>query len=187
VASIASLYRALLEDDLTWLNATEAWLVRRVVIRSRHPYLRAVTVGVSRASNGWLYPCLAVVLLLVRGVSAWRVIVPAGVAAGLAYCVYPLIKRGLGRIRPCDADPSLDPPVKALDRYSCPSGHCIAATIVAVALVGEFAAATPFIAVGWLLIAWSRLSSGHHYPSDLVIGAALGAAAVLPIASMVLR
>jgi len=159
-----------LAQILLWLDAAERRLVRRVVIQSRHPWLRALIVLSSHASNGWLYPSLAAFLFVVQGTAALRVIFAAGTAAGVAYCVYPFIKRVVGRIRPCETDPSLDPPVKALDRYSCPSGHCMAATTVAVTLAWEYPASVPSISLGWLVIAWSRVSSGHHYPSDLIAG-----------------
>jgi uncharacterized membrane protein len=38
----------------------------------------------------------------------------------------------------------------------------------------------PFL-IGWLLIAWSRLASGHHYPSDILFGSLIGGAISLGV------
>ena len=122
------------------LDRAERRLVRRVVVQARRPRPRTTVVAGSWAGNGWLYLSIGVLLVLVQGFTAWRVIAAAGTAAGVAFCVYPAIKRGVARMRPCEADASLDSPVKALDRYSCPSGHCLAATIVAVAPGGNILA-----------------------------------------------
>jgi undecaprenyl-diphosphatase len=37
-----------------------------------------------------------------------------------------------------------------------------------------------------LSMAWSRIATGHHYPSDVAAGVALGAALSYPLASGVL-
>jgi membrane-associated phospholipid phosphatase len=37
----------------------------------------------------------------------------------------------------------------------------------------------------WLLVAWSRLSLAHHYPTDIVLGAALGAGVSLAVCAVV--
>lgn len=42
------------------------------------------------------------------------------------------------------------------------------------------------ILVVWLLLAWARMAAAHHYPSDLLFGAALGAVVSLPISYLLL-
>ena len=67
-----------------------------------------------------------------------------------------------------------------LDRYSFPSGH----TLHAVAFTWQ--AVAHFPELGWVLvpltclIAASRVVLGLHYPSDVLVGGAIGMALALP-------
>jgi len=98
----------------------------------------------------------------------------AALAILLAFPVYYFVKRVCARARPLHRDPSLDTGLPTLDLYSFPSGHAMAAAAVGLpyglSLPHAF---LPFL-IGWLLIAWSRLASGHHYPSDVIAGALIG-------------
>ena len=81
-----------------------------------------------------------------------------------------------GRDRPFIANPAQDPLVGTPLDLSFPSGH--AATSFAGAMV--LALAVPRLAVPFsvlaVLIAWSRVYVGVHYPLDILAGALLGAA-----------
>ena len=168
------------------LDSHELRIVRATVVQARPPALRAVVVALNHLSNGWLYLLIGLIVLVLGGAAGLRVVVVAAAAVGLAFCVYPLIKGWLGRLRPCDVDPQLKSVVRALDRYSCPSGHCMTAAAVGVTLVWAWPAAAAAIVLGWLVIAWSRLSVGHHYPSDVVLGGLLGTAASLLVSRLLL-
>ena len=168
------------------VETNESRLVRRLAMQARHPVLRRMAVVVSRLTNGWLYAILSALMLALRGIAGWRVILAAGLASLVCLSVYPLIKRCVARPRPYEADPSLEPPVRALDQYSCPSGHCMVATACGIPLLFVCPGAEIAIVMGWLLIAWARVASAHHYPSDVVAGAVLGALASLPLALWIL-
>ncbi len=62
----------------------------------------------------------------------------------------------------------------------------MAATAVAIPLAIGVPHMMPAILFAWVLIAWSRVSSGHHFPSDLVFGAILGTVIALPISCWLL-
>lgn len=87
---------------------------------------------------------------------------------------YKLTKNSLARERPCIKHQGIDMLVAPLDRYSFPSGH----TLHAVAYTITWCVHTPTLA--WLLvpftglIALSRVVLGVHYPSDVIVGAAIG-------------
>ena len=38
-----------------------------------------------------------------------------------------------------------------------------------------------FAAPFWILMAWSRMACGHHFPSDVLAGTLLGLAAAWPV------
>ena len=168
------------------LDRREARLVRTVVFRSRHPILFAATVLFNHLGNGWLYLAVGIALLALEGRSVLRLLLAASISAGLAHSIYPWIKPRLARVRPCDADPALGSSVKALDEYSCPSGHCMTAAAVGTPLAMTFPSVSIAVLLVWLLIAWSRLSSGHHYPTDLFLGTVIGAGIALPVSLLLL-
>src|SRR5207253_1283157 len=80
------------------------------------------------------------------------------------------------RERPFITHTAIDPAAAPLDRYSFPSGH----TLHAVSFAWQASAHFPELA--WVLlplaalIAGSRVVLGLHYPTDVVAGAAIGAA-----------
>jgi undecaprenyl-diphosphatase len=92
-----------------------------------------------------------------------------------------MLKKVSARSRPFHRDPSLDSGLRILDLYSFPSGHCMTAAAVGLPYGLTFRYAfVPFL-IGWLLIAWSRLASGHHYPSDILFGSLIGGAISLGV------
>lgn len=170
------------------LDAQEARLVRIFVTKSmRHPKLLRTHIFLNLMGNGWLYLCLVVLVLLLKGWQAWRFLLAGSVSVIIAHSFYPWIKGHLARQRPYDFDPTLGATIKALDQYSCPSGHCMTAAAVGVPLAIAFPSMLPAVVAIWLLIAWSRISLGHHYLTDLLAGAIIGAAISLPVSVLILR
>lgn len=66
--------------------------------------------------------------------------------------------------------------VAPIDTYSCPSGHAMTAAAYMVPLLFAWPAVWPFAAALLAVIGWSRVALGHHYVTDVVLGAILGAA-----------
>lgn len=170
------------------LDAKEARYVRVVMNCSQgRPRLHGVNAFLNLMGNGWLYLPLAILLPLLRGWgSSWRFLLAASLSAIVAHTLYHWIKLRLARLRPYDVDPTLGATIKALDKYSCPSGHCMTSTAVGIPLALAFPPTLPAVALTWLLIAWSRISLGHHYPTDLLLGGLLGACVAWPISMLIL-
>jgi undecaprenyl-diphosphatase len=167
-------------------NQREIGFVRIAVQRSHSPYLRKASLFINRLSDGWLYAIITFLLLTFQGRSSWRLLFTSGLAAAVSHCFYPFIKKRLARLRPCDYDRSLNLAVKVWDRYSCPSGHVMTSIVVAVPLAVGFPSLLPAIVVACLSIAWARISLGHHYLSDLLLGALLGFMTALPLSFLLL-
>jgi undecaprenyl-diphosphatase len=68
-----------------------------------------------------------------------------------------------------------------LDQHSFPSGHAMTLPAVLVPLGLQFPQTIGLAFASWLLMAWARLASAHHYPSDVAAGAALGVCVSYPI------
>ena len=133
-------------------------------------------------SIGALWIALALVVALVRRRPALFMLTTAAVL------VADMIALGLklvgGRDRPFIANPEQDPLVGTPLDLSFPSGH--AATSFAGATVLAFALprfAVPLYALA-VLIAWSRVYVGVHYPLDISAGAILGAAVGVLLVSL---
>ncbi|MDE2220872.1 MAG: phosphatase PAP2 family protein [Gammaproteobacteria bacterium] len=161
---------------LARFDDAEYRLCRGLNRASARPWLRATLRIASRLGDGVLWYALLATLPLLYGAAALR---PAliMVATGLAgLLIYRRLKSLLVRERPFLRHPGISLEMAPLDRYSFPSGH----TLHAVCFTGQ--AVAHFPALGWVLvpaatlIALSRVVLGLHYPTDVLAGAAIGAA-----------
>jgi undecaprenyl-diphosphatase len=130
----------------------------------------------SRLGDGVIWYALMLALPVIYGTSGLKaaVIMLATGAAGLA--VYKVLKRTFVRERPFIRHAGISLAGAPLDRYSFPSGH----TLHAVSFTWQGCAAFPelaFVLVPLALaVAASRVVLGLHYPTDVLVGALIGAA-----------
>lgn len=157
-----------------------------------HPeWLNALFWGVTSLGLGWLQAAgvLAVSLVWWHGrgrflasEAARRLLWPGLWSFALSGLLSQLLKRVIERERPPDLG------YKALDEYihaySFPSGHATTSFALAV-LALSITRGTRQAWIGWLaialalLIGYSRVYRGVHYPSDVLGGALLGALTAL--------
>ena len=120
------------------------------------------------------YALMAFLLLRDRDAAVVPVLHLVGVGL-VSTVVYKWLKKRTLRPRPYQAHAGIEHFAAPLDRFSFPSGH----TLHAVAFTFVTLAYDPGLA--WLLlpftllIALSRVVLGLHYPSDVLVGAVLGA------------
>jgi undecaprenyl-diphosphatase len=137
--------------------------------------IRLLFSVVSRLGDGWGWALIGLALLLWDGAAAIPVVLKMLFGFALGHVIYYLIKNKAARIRPCDRDIGLRISVEPLDQFSFPSGHTLHAVLLTIVVVSYspcFAVVlVPFV----VLIALSRIILGLHYPSDVVVGAAMGA------------
>jgi undecaprenyl-diphosphatase len=162
--------------SLEYVDGLEAPLVKWVALKADKPFWRTTSRMLDRLGNGWLYLGLAILTLSTLGEKALRPDLTAVTAAGAAFLIYFPIKQGLARQRPCDRDPTLACSVKALDLYSCPSGHCMTVTAVSFVFASNYSKVLPLAIAVVVVTAWTKLVLAHHYLSDLILGAAIGSA-----------
>jgi undecaprenyl-diphosphatase len=168
------------------LDEGEIDLVRKAVHSSRHPALRALSVGVSRLGDGWLYPAVAALALAIEGRQGVRFLAAGSTAVVICFALYTQIKGRLARRRPCAYDTRLESGQRPLDVYSFPSGHCMTGAAVGVSLGLACPSTSVGVIVAWLLLAWSRMALGHHYLTDIVCGGVIGGGVSLLVCSMIL-
>ena len=158
----------------------------RIAARSaKSPVARFCAVSLTKLGNGWLYPFLAILIFVRWGLLGYRIVLLAAVNAALMHSIYPVIKRRFRRMRPYEVDPRLPCLLATLDEHSFPSGHAMTLTGVLIPIVVLWPAmATLAVLIGCCL-AWSRLATAHHYPSDVFAGVLLGAGVSYPISAWV--
>lgn len=137
--------------------------------------LRNLCIVITHA-GGATATLAAVVLPLALGL--WRPSASWSAAASLviSHVVVQVIKRFVGRPRP-DKPVGIDHP----DQFSFPSGHATSSLAVALAYAVAFPSLTlPLVGFG-ILVGWSRVALGVHYPGDVVAGQLIAALTVLSV------
>jgi undecaprenyl-diphosphatase len=148
---------------------------RRLNRGAEYTWVRVLFKIASRLGDGVVWYTLMLALPFLYGERGLRVglIMLASSAVNLA--TYKFLKRTFVRERPFIRHAGISLAQAPLDRYSFPSGH----TLHAVAFTWQACAAFPEL--GYVLvplalaIAASRVVLGLHYPTDVLVGALLGA------------
>lgn len=156
------------------LREADLGAVRILSRTTRSSSGRLCAIGISKLGDGWLYPVLAALIFARWGLSGYRMVVLALANAALLHCLYPIIKRRFHRLRPFMVDPRLPSLLATLDEHSFPSGHIMTLTGVLVPIVILWPVTATWAALMACCLAWARIATGHHFPSDVVAGAVLG-------------
>jgi undecaprenyl-diphosphatase len=147
---------------------------------------RMLAITISKLGNGWIYPILAAAIFSLAGRDAWPVIALGGLNAALLHTLFPIIKKRIGRKRPFHVDPRLTSLLKILDEHSFPSGHMMTLSGVLAPIVLAWPSAAASAAALVLSMAWSRIATAHHYPSDVLGGLTMGVAMGYPLSACIL-
>ncbi|MGH8140241.1 MAG: phosphatase PAP2 family protein [Steroidobacteraceae bacterium] len=129
----------------------------------------------SRLGDGIAWYVLLLALPVLYGAPAVKPAIIMALTGALGVALYKLLKRVFVRERPFITHSSIALAGSPLDRYSFPSGH----TLHAVSFAWQ--ASMHFPELSWVLvplaalIASSRVVLGLHYPTDVLVGAVIGA------------
>lgn len=160
-------------DDL------ELGLCLRVNALSRHSRVRQFFTAVSRLGDYPAYVILGLACVFQLGDAAPLFAVQTVVTGGIGIAVYKALKQRLVRERPFITHGDIVCAAAPLDRYSFPSGHTLHAVSFAILYTSYVPGMIWVMAPFAMLVATSRVVLGLHYPSDVVVGAAIGAAIAL--------
>ena len=129
---------------------------------------------ISHSGNGYYYPALPLVLFFFDPETALKFLLAALAAFALELPLYKLLKNCVKRDRPCEALTTVQRRIVPSDRFSFPSGHTAAAVVMAT-LVSFFFPILALPAFAWaLLVGFSRVFLGVHYPTDILAGIVIG-------------
>lgn len=156
-------------DDL------ELGLCLRVNALSRNRAVKTFFTAVSRLGDYPAWFLFGFATLAQLDAPATIFVVQTALTALAGIVVYKMLKKRLVRERPFITHGDIVCGTAPLDRYSFPSGH----TLHAVSFTVLYASYVPemlFVMVPFaVLVAGSRVILGLHYPSDVVVGGAIGA------------
>lgn len=129
---------------------------------------------ISRLGDGVFWYSLMAVLPILYGETGLHASLHMLVVGGSCLTIYKLMKSKTKRIRPYQYHDTILRNVAALDQFSFPSGHTLHAVGFTWVAVSYFPVLTWLLLPFTICVALSRLVLGLHYPSDVLIGAALG-------------
>jgi undecaprenyl-diphosphatase len=156
------------------VDAAEFGLCRTLNVLSRRAPVRRLFQVVSRLGNGVIWYALLLALPLLRGRAGVRAALIMVLTGIIGVVLYKLLKQTLVRERPFITHSGIRLHAAPLDRYSFPSGHTLHAVAFTWQAVGHFPELAWILVPFALLVAASRVVLGLHYPTDVLVGAALG-------------
>lgn len=163
-------------EFIAYFNYVEGGICLRINRLSHRGWVRHFFSIVSKLGDGGFWALMALALYWIKGPAALPMILHMTATGAVGVLTYKFLKNRLVRERPyinhrgilCGAAP--------LDRYSFPSGHTLHAVSFMIMLWAFEPALLLLAAPFTLLVACSRIILGLHYPSDVIVGAAIGAA-----------
>jgi undecaprenyl-diphosphatase len=130
---------------------------------------------VSRVGDGWIWYAIIVCLPIATGPIGTSASVRMVAVGAVNLILYTIIKRWIARPRPYRTCPGIRPCTRALDEFSFPSGHTLHSAAFSLILTAYYPMSALFVWPLTVVIAVSRIVLGVHYPSDVIVGAAIGA------------
>lgn len=142
---------------------------------NRGTYLARVFALISRLGDGVFWYTIILTLPFLHGEQALLVSLEMLIVGGISLAIYKWLKTRTLRERPYRLDGGIIQNVPPLDRYSFPSGHTMHAVGFTLVLLSHYPQWWPLVVPFASLVALSRLVLGLHYPSDVLVGAGIGA------------
>ena len=139
-----------------------------------YPKLITCVRAISTSGDGYLQVLLPYIYCLILPELGFPFASLLLKSFALERCLYFILKNSLRRKRPPDIVPDFSSIVTASDKFSFPSGHTMAAFLLANLTLMEFGLVAFPIMIWAMGVSCSRVILGVHFPSDIIAGALLG-------------
>ncbi|MCB1660273.1 MAG: phosphatase PAP2 family protein, partial [Pseudomonadales bacterium] len=130
---------------------------------------------ISRLGDGWFWYALIAALAFFGGQPAYIYLMETLLVSGLGVAIYKYLKQHTLRPRPYQVHQAIVLGERPLDHFSFPSGHTLHAVLFTIMLGSQWPVLLTILVPFMLLVALSRMILGLHYPTDVLVGAVLGA------------
>lgn len=158
------------------ISAGDRKLMRRLNRWEAPLWIRQWMLFASKGGDGWLWSVVGLILYFFGGPRRADALITGFESVVAAQLTFFILKRVIGRERPCASEPHCWSVLLPPDRFSFPSGHSITAFAIAFSLGLYY----PALLVGLLFcaasVAASRVILGLHYLSDVLAGMLIGSA-----------
>ncbi len=135
----------------------------------------------SRTADGYLYAVLPLMYWVLLPVAGGAFCKQVMLAFAIERPLYYLLKKTCKRRRPPAAIPGFTSIITASDEFSFPSGHTCGAFLFATLLCLQFGWLVMPLYVWAAFVGLSRVVLGVHFPTDILVGAALGISIALAV------
>lgn len=129
---------------------------------------------ITKIGDGWLYVVLLGLYLITYTKDALKILPALITAYAIDTVIYFIVKKNVKRTRPFKKIDGITSLVIPPDEFSFPSGHTAAAALMAVMGINCFPQVKVIFIIFTVLIGFSRIYNGVHYPLDVFAGAGLG-------------
>jgi undecaprenyl-diphosphatase len=169
-------------DMVDYFDTLELNLCLRLNALTRQAGFRRFFAAISRLGDWPAYAIVGVACAATLEEAGQAFLLQSVLTAAVGVLVYKGLKNRLVRERPFVTHAAIVVGEAPLDRYSFPSGHTMHAVSFAILYTAHLPILVWIMAPFAVLVAMSRVVLGLHYPSDVFVGAILGA--VLALASL---
>lgn len=156
-------------------------LCLRVNLLSQLKFFAQFFKTVSRLGDGWLWAAATLIMiisLVLQNVAVSLVAIKVCAVLLTSFCgylLYKYLKVHTVRPRPYQVHQTITLGERPLDVFSFPSGHTLQAVLFTIMLGQQVPMLLWVLMPFTLLVALSRLVLGLHYPTDVLVGAGIGA------------
>jgi undecaprenyl-diphosphatase len=162
------------EQQLLWIERERSVALWMHGAATRNWVVRTLDT-VSRVGDGWFWYAIIVCLPWAGGAVGTSAAVRMIGVGAVNLVLYRIIKRWIARPRPYRTCPGIRACSRTLDEFSFPSGHTLHSVAFSLILTAYYPMFALFVWPFSLLVAVSRIVLGLHYPSDVIVGALIGA------------